>query len=409
MSISKVGDNKYRIFISDGFNLDGTRRRFTKTITTDLKGKDLKKFLTLKEIEFENEIKNKDPKFAKLSKGTFEQYSIWWLNYKSDLAPKTKEEYQKLLNTRILKYIGKKTLEKITNSDMIELMQLIEDSPAKTKTGKLSPNSIKHYHTLLKIMFNDAVKLKIISENPMDNVPIKSSKAKLKDNYYDLEDIKQLLTLLKQEPIKYQLTTLIAITTGIRLGELTGLQWKHINYEKLEIKIEQANSYTKETGIVIKNTKNTHSERIVAFPKFLVPLLQEHEKNELLKKELLDDNWFYGKDNDHLDDFVFTQQDGRVMFPSTPSKWFNKFIKKHGLKHITFHGLRHTNTTVLINKNIDIVSISKSLGHSKTSTTTDYYAHALESVERKMADTFDEILESGTQSGTQKPKLKVIK
>jgi len=61
---------------------------------------------------------------------------------------------------------------------MIELMQLIENSPAKTKTGKLSSNSIKHYHNLLKIMFNDAVKLKIISENPMNNVPIKASKAK---------------------------------------------------------------------------------------------------------------------------------------------------------------------------------------------------------------------------------------
>lgn len=413
MSVTKVGENKYRIFISDGFNLDGTRRRFTKTITTNLKGRDLKKFLMQKELEFEEEIKKKNPQFAKLSKGPFTAYANWWLDYKSDLAPKTKEEYSKLLNTRILQYIGDKTLEKITNADMIELMKLIENSPAKTKTGKLSPNSIKHYHTLLKIMFNDAVKLKIISENPMDNVPIKSPKVQLKDNYYDLDDIKQLLIALSQEPVKYQLATLVAMTTGMRLGELTALQWKHIDYEKLKIKIEQANSYTKETGIIIKDTKNTHSERTIAFPKFLVPLFQQHEKDELLKKELLGDNWFYGKNSSHLDDFVFTQQDGRVIFPDTPSRWFNKFIKKHGLKHITFHGLRHTNATILINKNIDIVSISRWLGHAKPSTTTDIYAHALEAVERKMADTFDEIIESniqsGTQSGTYSTKLKVIK
>lgn len=412
MSATKVDKNKYRIFVSDGFNLDGSRRRFSKTITTDLKGRDLEKFLMLAEFDFEDEVKKKDPKFSKLSKGSFREYSIWWLEYK-ELAPKTREEYKKLLDTRILKLIGNKTLDSLTAGDMIDLIKEIKESPAKTESGKLSQNSVKHYHTLLKAMFNDAIKLKIISENPMDNVPIKSPKIQLKDNYYDLDDIKQLLIALSQEPVKYQLATLVAMTTGMRLGELTALQWKHIDYEKLKIKIEQANSYTKETGIIIKDTKNTHSERTIAFPKFLVPLFQQHEKDELLKKELLGDNWFYGKNSSHLDDFVFTQQDGRVIFPDTPSRWFNKFIKKHGLKHITFHGLRHTNATILINKNIDIVSISRWLGHAKPSTTTDIYAHALEAVERKMADTFDEIIESniqsGTQSGTYSTKLKVIK
>lgn len=56
-------------------------------------------------------------------------------------------------------------------------------------------------------------------------------------------------------------------------------------------------------------------------------LFKQHEKDELLKKELLENNWFYGKNSNHLDDFVFTQEDGRVIFPVTPSKWFNNFIK----------------------------------------------------------------------------------
>src|SRR5690554_3094047 len=71
MSVTKVGKNKYRIFISDGSNLDGSRRRFSKTVTTDLKGRDLKSFLTLQELEFEKEVKKQDPKFAKLARGTF--------------------------------------------------------------------------------------------------------------------------------------------------------------------------------------------------------------------------------------------------------------------------------------------------------------------------------------------------
>lgn len=407
-SIVKVDKNKYRIFISNGFSLDGKRRRRSKTITTDLKGRDLKRFLDLERIKFAEEIRKKDPKFDKLARGTFEAYSIWWLEYKSNIAPKTKEEYEKLLNTRILKYIGHKTLNKITNADMIELMRLIKESPAKTKTGKLSTKSVKHYHTLLKTMFNDSINLKILAENPMDNVLVENPKAKLRDNYYDLEDIQKLLTLLPGEPIKYQLSTLIALTTGIRAGELTALQWKHIDYEKLELKIEQSNSYTKEEGSFIKDTKNTHSERTVAFPDFILDLFLKHEEDEKLKKQMLGRKWFYGNNRDE-DDFVFTQQNGKMMYVSTPSKWFNKFIKRNNLKPITFHGLRHTNTTILINEGINIVSISNSLGHATVSTTTNYYAHALESVERKMADTFDGILKNGTQSGTKQTNLKVAK
>lgn len=410
-SIVKVDKNKYRIFVSNGFTLDGKRDRRSKTITTNLKGRDLKKFLELESIKFNEEIRKKSPEFDRLAKGTFETYSIWWLSYK-ELSPKTKQEYQKFLNTRILKYIGNKILEKLTTGDMLELMKAIEDSPAQTKSGKLSSKTIKHYHTLLNTIFNDAVKLKILSENPMENVPVKTPKVQLKDNYYDLEDIKKLLDVLPSEPIKYQLATLIALSTGARIGEISALQWKHIDYDKMEIKIEQSNCYTKEEGSFIKDTKNEYSERTVAFPHILIDLFLVHENEEMLKKELLGDNWFYGKSN-HQDDFVFTQDDGKCIFVGSIPKWFRNFLKENNLKHITFHGLRHTNTTVLINQGIDIVSISHGLGHAKTSTTTDFYAHHLESVERKMANVFDNMLvenkQSGTESGTNTKNLKIVK
>lgn len=416
MSYTKVGPNKYRIFVSAGTNLDGSRRRFSKTITTDLKGRDLEKFLTLAEFDFEDEIKNKDPRFHKLAGGTFEAYSVYWINYKTtheNLAPKTRQEYQKLLDNRILKLIGHKTLEKITNGDMLELMEEIKNSPAKTKTGKLSDKSIKHHHTLLKTMFNDAVKLKILTENPMANIPVKTPKVILKDNYYDFENIKKLLNLLPNEPVKYQLATLLALTVGFRIGELVALQWKHIDYKNMKIKIEQAASYTKEEGSFIKSTKNESSERTVAFPESVLELFKQHEIYELMKKKLADENWKGSKQ--HEDDFVFTQENGEMIFIGTIPKWFRKLIKKHKLKHITFHGLRHTNATILISKGTPVISIAKNLGHAKTSTTTDFYSHHLESIERKMANVFENIIaenktnNSGSRSGSRKRKLKIVK
>lgn len=414
MSIIKVSENKYRIFVSDGSKLNGNRKRYSKTISTDLKGRDLERFLTLAEYDFEDEIKNKDSSFIELSNGTFEQYTNWWLKYKK-IAPKTLQEYKFLLDSRILPNIKHKKFGRLTTGDMIELMNIIEHSPAKTKSGKLSLKSIKHYHTILKNMFNDAVKLKIISENPMLNVPVKSPKAKLKENYYDLDDVNKLLEVLEGSPTKFHLCIMIALTTGARLGEITGLQWKHIDLVNYQIKIEQANSFISGEGSVIKSTKNESSERTVAFPRSLLELFSKHEKDELEKKELLDHLWHY-QDSDHKDDFVFTKDTGEIMFVSTPSAWFQKLIKRKGLKHITFHGLRHTNTTILIHSGINIVSISNSLGHSKTSTTTDYYAHHLTSVERTMANTFDEIIienenniSTGSRTGSQDDKIRIIK
>lgn len=411
MSVIKVDKNKYRIFISDGFNLDGSRRRFSKTITTDLKGRDLKRFLMEEEYDFEDETKKKDPKFLELSKGSFDNYSTWWLDYKTthdNIAPKTKEVYEKFLNNRILDIIGDKTLGKLTNGDMLEVIKIIKESPAQTPSGTLSDKTIKHYHTLLKTMFNDAVKLKILNENPMENVPVKTPRVQLKDNYYDLEDIKKLLDLLPSELIKYQLATLLALSTGMRIGELTGLQWKHIDLQNMEIRIEQSNCYTNEEGSFIKDTKNTYSDRTIAFPNALLNFILDHQEEEKLKKELAGKDWYY-ENSSHEEDFVFTQANGKIMFVDSIPKWFRKFIRKHDLKYITFHGLRHTNTTILINKGINIVSISNSLGHAKSSTTTDFYAHHLESVEREMANTFDNIIYSGTKSGTNEKNLKIVR
>lgn len=406
MSITKVGKNKYRIFISDGFNLDGTRRRFTKTITTDLKGRDLKKFLMQKELEFEEEVKKRDPKFNHLTKGTFEAYSIWWLKY-IEVSEKTREWYGWLLNTWILPYISNKVLEKITTGDMLELMEIIKTTPSPKTKETLSVRSVKHIHTLLKNMFNTAIELKILKENPMNGVNVKSPETQLKDNYYNLEDINKLLSVLPTAPIKYQLATLLTLSTGLRLGELSGLQWKHIDKTNCIVTVEQSNSYANKNS-KIKETKTSSSNRKVSFPHSLIELIEKHEQDELKKKEILGAEWYYGQYNPHSEDFVFTQKNGKVIFVDTISDWWRKFRRENNLKNITFHGLRHTSTTILIASGINVKNISSRLGHSRASTTTDFYAHALESVEKESANVFDNII-SGTQSGTQKTNLKVVK
>lgn len=396
MSIVKVDKGKYRIFISDGFNLDGSRRRHSKTITTDLKGRDLKRFLTMEELGFEASIKKKDPKFLKLYKGSFESYSTWWLSYKQ-VSNITKSTYKTFLDTWILPILKDKTLEKISTGDLIEAMDIISTTPSKQTKKLLSDKSVKHIHTLLKIMFNDAVYLQILDDNPIIRVPVKNPSTRLKGNYYDRDDLNQLFKALPNAPARYQLAIMLTIATGVRLGELAGLQWKHIDTSECYILVEQSASYSPNTGVVIKTTK-TDNMRTITFPDYLLDLIEAHKKEQDIRKEYAGDDWIEG-------DFVFTQANGKVIFPRTISDYFGKLIKRYNLKKITFHGLRHTNTTMLISSGINVRSISNRLGHSRTSTTTDFYAHALESVERESAAVFQDIFDNGTKSGSGNGKV----
>lgn len=298
---------------------------------------------------------------------------------------------------------------------MIELMQAIETTPSK-KTGKLlSPKTVKHYHTILKNMFNDAVALKILSENPMDNVPVETPSHKVRDNYYTIEESTKLLVLLANEPIKYQLGILLAISTGARLGEISGLQWKHIDVSARTVLIEQVNSYAFKESKIKEMPKTESSFRKVSIPPSILPILEEHKANELVKKEHLKDKWFYGYDNPPEEDFIFTQRNGKMMYVKTLSQWFLKFRRKHNLKDVTFHGLRHTSTVAMVVSGINVTNISSKLGHAKTSTTQDIYSHAVMDVEKESANIFEGMIqnaqneESGTQTGTNDNKLRIVK
>ena len=90
--------------------------------------------------------------------------------------------------------------------------------------------------------------------------------------------------------------------------------------------------------------------------------------------------------------FVFTQKTGKVMHPDSVTDWFGKFSKRNNLPSINPHKFRHTQASLLIHEGVDIVSVSKRLGHSKVSTTTDFYSHILANADRSACDALDKIL-----------------
>jgi len=120
-------------------------------------------------------------------------------------------------------------------------------------------------------------------------------------------------------------------------------------------------------------------------PNNVISLLEEYHTWQNEEQNKLGDLW---KGSNKL----FTQTDGTPIFPSRPTVWFHTFLKRHNLPPITFHQLRHTNASLLVSLGVDITTISKRLGHSRTSTTLDIYAHSLKCRDEEAATKLENLL-----------------
>ena len=120
-------------------------------------------------------------------------------------------------------------------------------------------------------------------------------------------------------------------------------------------------------------------------------LLKDYRREQVTTRLELGDKWIDGN-------WVFTQWNGKPMYPDTPSHWFRAFLKRHGIPPMRFHALRHLSATVLIAQGIPLKSVSARLGHADIRTTANIYSDALQSVDRQAADKMDEFLRRNSKA-----------
>ena len=373
-SIEKRGKDTYRLVVSCGYNLDGKPAKHTKTVHCTKKEAEveLAKFVT--KVQSRMVADGKSMTFAEFTE-------IWKRDYGSkELAPTTYARYLGILNTRILPYFNKFKLDKIKPTDIMKFYDMLENdtqirrlknNKGERLTKPLSQKTILEHHRLLRAMLHKAVYWQLIVNNPAERVqPPKARKPKRK--YYDDEQCKILLENLETQEIKYKVAIIITIFTGVRLGELMGLEWDDIDFRNGIISINKASQYLSEKGVFTKDPKTESSIREVAIPDFVISLLEEYKLWYEEQKSIYGELWTNS-------DRLFVQADGKPMHPSTISKWFVKYVAQIGLPVINFHGLRHTNATLLISQNIDVAVVAARLGHAQISTTFNFYVHPLAS------------------------------
>lgn len=206
-------------------------------------------------------------------------------------------------------------------------------------------------------------------------------------DFMDDEDAKKFYKAADEFPdIRYKTAMLTLLLTGMRRGELCGLEWQDIDFDNATITIARSLTAVRKVGLVLKEPKTESSKRVIAVSDKLLATLTEYKAWYDNYRQMLGDKW---QNSNRL----FISEFGGTMYPGTINLWMKKICATAGLSERTVHSLRHTNITMQIAAGVPIVTVAGRAGHARTSTTTDIYSHFLKTADRTAAQKIEEIFE----------------
>ena len=382
--IWKRKDGTYMLTVAVGYDAQGKQVLKRKTIQASSQREAERAY-----VVFAAEVQKGEVAFT--GKMKLSEFAQRWFDEhcRKELAPKTQESYRNHLNHRILPGVGHLDISKIRPAHVIQFLGELREKGTRFDgrecRGKVSEESVRYCFRVLSSMLKSAVQWQIIPSNPCDRVK-PPAPARTKVRIMDEASVARMIRALEDEPMQYRVIVMLAIDTGLRLGELMALKWSDIDMGSAILKVTKANQAVHGKGIITKSPKNESSIRSVTISSNSLLLLEAYRSQQQETKHMLGSLWAD-------EEWLFTKWDGSAMYPTTPSQWFQKFLKRHSLPHMPFHGLRHLSATVWMAQGIPLKNVSSRLGHADIRTTANIYSEALQSIDRQAASTMDEFIQ----------------
>ena len=426
MASIRERNGTYQITVSCGYDIFGHKLRETTTYTPDPALTPKKREKAVEEFarEFEARIRNGAAMDGR--KITLKEFADRWLDEyaKQKLQPGTVTKYREELQDKIYPALGHLKLSELKphnlNAFFVSLTQ--EGARKDGKPGGYSKGTITKTRNVLSSLLRTAVEWEVIDRNPCDKLRLSADDTAEKLKFFTPEQTALFLEYIelpykvsigghsrvddtgkpytvgdyeitKEIPEQIRVLFNLAIYTGLRKGELLALQWSDINFAEDQIRVSKAVTIV-DGKPVCKPPKTKRSNRTVSIPHSLCVRLHQLWKDQTEQRFMLGQYW-------QGDNWIFTQDNGKMMSYSTPYQTLQDVINRYNanrrpadqLPLIPFHGLRHTSATLLIASNQDVKTVSSRLGHAQTSTTMNIYAHALQESDRKAATALETLLE----------------
>jgi integrase len=298
------------------------------------------------------------------TKMTVGEYLRSWLDSKADITNLTRERYAEIIDHRINPVLGSVELQKLKPKQVHDWLSRLTKSGGLRYGQGLSARTVRHCYRVLSGALKQAVKLEMLSRNVADVV----TPPKLKNDEVEIltpDQIRAVRDALKEHRL-YPIISL-GLATGCRMGELLALRWSDVDANSVRIgrSLEQTKA-----GLRFKDPKTRHGRRTISLPPSAARELEQHRRQQLELRLRL------GMGRPERDALVFCNYDGSPIKPNNLSVTWNREIRRiDGVAPVTFHSLRHCHASALIRDGIDVVSVSKRLGHSSPVITLKVYAH----------------------------------
>lgn len=308
-------------------------------------------------------------------------------------------------------------LKKLDKEDILDFIQYFRNDALQPNGKRYSPSTVKHRYTVLRNILNYAVYLEFIRENPCQKIR-KEDKPKLQAkeiDFLDEENARLFLAALDSETEKaywqkkkfsyayWKALVNIFLLTGLRRGELVGLQWGDLDEKNLLLHVRRNvtpdPSHKGESDPLLKisigETKGK-SIRRVPISGYVLTLLQDLRKEEtdLYRKSKMKPGVDVSKLSLPNDMYIFYRPSdiSLPLYPSEPTKFVKKFIKRHNLPDMSPHDLRHTAASLAIQSGANVKEIQLLLGHKDPSTTLKFYTGITEQANRGTIDGIENLL-----------------
>jgi integrase len=365
------------------FVLDGGRDPITKKRTQFKRSgfeskQEAKVALATLQLELENGSTKKKTNV------TFGDYvNEWFDSKKIKLKPSTKSNYEEQIKNSILPILGALKLNEFNDNTVQHFINTLHNDRG------LSPATIRATYGMVREIVYSASRKGYISDNLLHDISLPRETKKLR-----VWNDEQIQTFLNAPEKILNLTRLfigysISLQTGMRMGEVLGLTWSDIDFDKKIIRIRQ--TLTKIDDVTygfIEEGKTASAIRIIYIPDSLIKSLREHKS--LIEKE----RKVLGSEYSNYNLVVCTRS-GNWVHPNNFRRGFKVIVEQLDIPMIRVHDLRHTHATFLLNHSVNPKIIQERLGHKNINITLQTYSHALPSMQLEAASKFDDIFNNG--------------
>lgn len=392
-SVEDLGNGKYKLRIILGYNEKGNPKRTSKNVEAP----NIRKAYRLLDdwIEDFETVGLTNIDLLTITFGQFVK-NFWIKEASRNLEPKTFHNYNKHINNRFMnkfEYTSLVDIKPYMIKDIIlNAKRINTKDPGRNSEKPLSRATKKQMLYAINSVFLIAQEeYGIIKDNPAQKVKIPKEKGVKKnvEEPYSEEEINKMISSAFGEDIEIKALILTAFITAARQGEIVALEEKDIDFDNKRIVFHQRISEVdgKSNVQLLPGLKNNDDSKIVSGPAYLFDVLKDlinHNKKIRWKLKV--------SRLDHY--FIFdTKQDGTLPRGSYLYKKFKRFTKRHDLRHIRFHDIRHTSATYLLsNPEMTAKELQERLGHRDYNTTMNIYGHALKKQQDTATIAFDNLL-----------------